>query len=116
MASGRGLSREPVPGPALEHAPVSASATRPGSSVPIPAPTASPTSGRSSAEMSRTVRPHSVLDALLAVCLFAAVGYRIGHTERASGADAASTWGTAAASTFTQARTRTYLATWQRAS
>jgi hypothetical protein len=62
-----------------------------------------------------TVRPYSVLVALLAVCLFATVGYRIGRSERASAADAASTWGSAAAATFSHARSAAYRLTWQRA-
>lgn len=62
-----------------------------------------------------SVRPYSVLVALLSMCLFAAVGYRIGHSERASAAEAASTWGSAAAATFPQAQMRAYRLAWQAA-
>lgn len=64
--------------------------------------------------MSRAVRPYSVLVAILAVCLFAAVGYRIGQTARVSASDAASAWGNAAASAYPQARTKAYSLAWQR--
>lgn len=59
------------------------------------------------------VRPFSLLVAALVICVFAAVGFRIGRSERVSAADSASSWDTAAAQTFSQAKTRAYRLAWE---
>jgi len=60
----------------------------------------------------RTSRVFSVVVALLMVCLFAAVGYRAGQIVAPSPADAASTWQSAAANSYSEARLRGYRATY----
>jgi hypothetical protein len=50
------------------------------------------------------------------VLLFAAVGYRVGQSARATAADAASAWGGAAAASFSHARASTYHTAWLHAS
>jgi len=49
-----------------------------------------------------------VLVALLVVCLFAAIGFRVGQIVRPSPAAAASTWQSAAASSYAHARAGAY--------
>jgi len=61
----------------------------------------------------RTIRPFSLLVAALAVCMFAAVGFRVGRSERASAADAAGRWDSAAAATFSHSRARAYRYAWR---
>lgn len=61
------------------------------------------------------IRPYSLLVAALAVCLFAAVGYRIGQTTRTTAAAAGSVWGSAAAVTFSHSRSSAYRLAWRRA-
>jgi hypothetical protein len=63
-----------------------------------------------------TIRPYSVLVAGVAVLLFAAVGYRVGQSARATAEDAASAWGSAAAVTFSHARSSAYHTAWLYAS
>jgi hypothetical protein len=63
--------------------------------------------------MRRRSRPFSVLVAILLVCLFGAVGLRVGQIVRPSTADAASTWQSAAASSYAQARTSAYRRAWR---
>ena len=63
----------------------------------------------------RRSRPFSILVALLLVCLFAAVGFRVGQIIRPSPADAASTWQSAAAVSYSKARTPAYRRAWDRA-
>jgi hypothetical protein len=62
----------------------------------------------------RTIRPFSLLVAALAICLFAMVGFRVGRSERASAADAAGRWDSAASVTYTRSRARAYRNAWQR--
>lgn len=59
-------------------------------------------------------RPFSILLALLVVCLFGAVGFRVGQLVRPSAADAASTWQSAAAISYARTRTGAYQRAWQR--
>lgn len=47
------------------------------------------------------------------MCMFAAVGFRIGQSQQISAADAASTWQTAAAAAFAPARASAYRAGWR---
>jgi hypothetical protein len=61
------------------------------------------------------VRPFSVLVAALVICVFAAVGFRVGRSVRVSAADTASSWDSAAAQTFSHARARAYRVAWQQA-
>jgi hypothetical protein len=63
--------------------------------------------------MNTRTRPLSILVAILAVCVFAAVGFRIGQSRRSSDADATSTWQTAAAAAYTPARANAYRASWR---
>ncbi len=58
--------------------------------------------------MRKTSRPFSIVVALLAVCMFAAVGFRVGRSERNSTTDAASTWQDAAAAAYTPAKSVAY--------
>jgi hypothetical protein len=62
----------------------------------------------------RRSRPFSVVVAALVVCLFAAVGFRVGQIVRPSTADAASTWHDAAASSYSHARADAYRQSWQK--
>lgn len=62
----------------------------------------------------RTARPVSALVVALSVCLFAAVGFRIGQSQRSSGEEATSTWQLAAAAAYSPARTSAYRTSWQR--
>ena len=62
----------------------------------------------------RNPRPFSFVVAALAVCVFAAVGFRIGQSERSSAAAAASTWHAAAAMAYSPARTGAYRSSWHR--
>jgi len=64
--------------------------------------------------VSRTPRPFSLLVALLAVCLFAAVGFRVGQSEQSSAADAASAWDNASAAAYSPAKANAYRAAWRR--
>jgi hypothetical protein len=57
-------------------------------------------------------RPFSFLVAILAVCMFAAVGFRVGQSQRSSKTDAASTWQTAAAAAYSPARATAYRSAW----
>jgi hypothetical protein len=59
------------------------------------------------------LRPFSVLVAILAVCMFAAVGFRVGQSQRSSDSDAASTWETAAAAAYSPARASAYRTAWR---
>jgi hypothetical protein len=61
----------------------------------------------------RSSRAFSVLVATLMVCLFTAVGLRAGQIVRPSPADAASTWQSAAANSYSQARTRAFPAAYR---
>lgn len=61
----------------------------------------------------RTSRPFSALVAILSVCLFAAVGFRIGQSQRSSTADASSTWQLAAAAAYAPARSSAYERAWR---
>lgn len=63
--------------------------------------------------MRRRSRPFSVLVAGLLVCLFGAVGFRVGQIVRPSSADAASTWHDAAASSYSHARASAYGRAWR---
>jgi hypothetical protein len=63
--------------------------------------------------MTRRSRPFSILVALLVVCLFAAIGFRVGQIVRPSPAAAASTWQSAAASSYAQARAEAYRLAYQ---
>lgn len=63
--------------------------------------------------MRKGPRPFSVLVAILAVCMFAAVGFRVGQSQRSSDADAASTWQTAATAAYSPARASAYRAAWR---
>lgn len=60
--------------------------------------------------MRKTSRPFSIIVAILAVGMFAAVGFRVGRSERSSTADAASTWQDAAAAAYSPARASAYRA------
>jgi hypothetical protein len=64
--------------------------------------------------MRTRARPFSILVAILAACLFAAVGFRIGQSQRSSDADAASTWQAAAAAAYSPARATAYRTGWRR--
>lgn len=64
--------------------------------------------------MRKGPRSVSVLVAILAVCMFVAVGFRVGQSQRSSGADAASTWQTAAAAAYSPARASAYRTAWHR--
>lgn len=57
-------------------------------------------------------RPFSLVVALLAVCMFAAVGFRVGQSERSSAANAASTWKLAATEAYSPARAHAYELAW----
>lgn len=48
------------------------------------------------------------------MCLFAAVGYRVGQSQRNSAADATSTWQLASTAAYSPARTTAYRIAWQR--
>jgi hypothetical protein len=61
------------------------------------------------------IRPFSILIAFLMVCLFAATGFRVAQIVRPSSADAASTWQSAAKSSYSRARTNAYRVAWHRA-
>ena len=63
----------------------------------------------------RGSRRLSVLVALLMVALFAVVGFRVGQIVRPSTADAASTWQSAAAASFSKAKANEYRRAWTRA-
>lgn len=63
--------------------------------------------------MRTRTRPFSILVAILAVCMFAAVGFRIGQSQRSSSADAASAWQTAAAAAYNPARANAYRVGWR---
>jgi hypothetical protein len=63
----------------------------------------------------RRSRAFSVLVACVLVCLFAAVGFRAGQIVRPSAADAAGTWQSAAAASYSHARTSAYAVAWKRA-
>jgi hypothetical protein len=60
----------------------------------------------------RRSRPFSIVVAGLLVCLFGAVGFRVGQIVRPSPADAASTWHDAAASSYSRARASAYRRAW----
>ncbi len=59
-------------------------------------------------------RPFSILVALLLICLFGAIGFRVGQIVRPSAADAASTWQSAATSSYAHAKGVAYRAAWHR--
>jgi hypothetical protein len=63
--------------------------------------------------MRKTSRPFSFLVAVLAVCMFAAVGYRVGQSTQSSAAQAASTWQDAAAAAYAPARAYAYRIAWR---
>jgi hypothetical protein len=65
--------------------------------------------------MSRRSRAFSIVVPLLMVCLFAAVGLRAGQIVRPSPADAAGTWQSAAAASYSHARANAYRTAWQAA-
>lgn len=65
--------------------------------------------------MRKGPRPFSILVAILSVCMFGAVGFRVGQSQRSSAADAASTWQTAAAAAYTPARASAYRTAWRTA-
>jgi hypothetical protein len=65
--------------------------------------------------VSSRVRPFSILIAFLLVCLFAATGFRVGQIIRPSTADAASTWQSAATTSYSRAKANAYRLAWQRA-
>jgi hypothetical protein len=57
-------------------------------------------------------RPFSLVVALLAIGMLAAVGFRVGQSARNTTADAAGTWQTAAAAAYSPARARAYGIAW----
>ena len=63
--------------------------------------------------MRRGPRPFSILVAILAVCMFAAVGFRVGQSQRSSNTDAATTWQAAASAAYSPARASAYRAAWR---
>lgn len=63
--------------------------------------------------MKTRTRPFSILVAILAVCTFAAVGFRVGQSQQSSAADAASTWQNAVAAAYTPARASGYRTGWR---
>jgi hypothetical protein len=63
--------------------------------------------------VAKTIRPFSILVALLAVGMFAVVGFRVGRSQRASAPEAANTWDSAAAANFSHARAASYRVAWQ---
>jgi hypothetical protein len=62
--------------------------------------------------VSRRFRPFSILIALLMVGVFAATGLRVGELVRPSAADAASTWQSAANTSYSRARANAYRHAW----
>lgn len=58
-------------------------------------------------------RPFSLVVALLAVGMFAAVGFRVGQSARSTDAAAAGIWQRAASAAYSPARTRAYRDSWQ---
>jgi hypothetical protein len=60
-----------------------------------------------------TPRPFSILVALLAVCMFGAVGFRVGQSVRTSESDASSAWQAAETAAYPSARARAYRSGWQ---
>lgn len=64
--------------------------------------------------MRRRSRPVSILVALLLICLFGAVGFRVGQLVRPSAADAADTWQSAALQSYARTRTAAYNRAWRR--
>jgi hypothetical protein len=56
----------------------------------------------------------SALVAVLSVCLFAAVGFRVGQSQKSSSRDAANTWQLAAEAAYSPARTNAYRIAWAR--
>lgn len=63
----------------------------------------------------RSPRPVSFLVAILAVCVFAAVGFRIGQSQRTSTGDADVTWQAAAAAAYSPARESAFRIAWRHA-
>jgi hypothetical protein len=63
----------------------------------------------------RSPRPFSFLVAALAICMFAAVGFRIGQSQRSSAADAAGVWQTASVTAYSPARSGAFRISWRRA-
>jgi hypothetical protein len=63
--------------------------------------------------MKKTSRAFSVIVALLAVCVFAAVGYRIGRSTQSSPSDVASAWQSAELAAYPAAKASAYRIAWR---
>jgi|SRR5579884_4233130 len=64
--------------------------------------------------MPKPPRLLSLLVAALAVCVFAAVGFRVGRTVRSSAGEAVTSWQNAAAVSFSDSRAGAYSRAWKR--
>ena len=62
----------------------------------------------------RRVRPFSIIVVALVISVFAALGFRVGKSDRVSPDRATSAWATAAAAAFSHSRSSAYHLAWKR--